>query len=166
MKKEYPEEYSVYVDRKDVVCNICGEAFKTTHSGKKVCSDKCKKERDKIKSLEKKELTDFIIFERDNFRCVYCGKSSIEDSIKLEVEHIYPVRKDGDSELYNIVTACELCNRQKHTNVMKEENILRLWDETNKRNEVGGIEHFTKLKYKLEQTLRNRRERLIQLKKV
>ena len=35
----------------------------------------------------------FNIFNRDNFRCTYCGRSSSEDGVKLEVDHIIPVAK-------------------------------------------------------------------------
>lgn len=53
----------------------------------------------------------FDIFKRDGFVCQYCGKHPPETI--LEVDHIVPVSKGGDNEEYNLVTACQDCNRGK-----------------------------------------------------
>ena len=56
--------------------------------------------------------SDFRIFERDGFRCQYCGKTP-RDGIRLQIDHITPRCLGGGSEEDNLVTACAQCNGSK-----------------------------------------------------
>lgn len=49
------------------------------------------------------------MFNRDGFRCRYCG-CGVEDGTELTVDHVIPVSKDGPTDLGNLVTACWPCN--------------------------------------------------------
>ena len=51
----------------------------------------------------------FHIFERDNFRCQYCGKTP-KDGIQLEVDHIIPKCLGGNDSDDNLITSCAQCN--------------------------------------------------------
>jgi len=157
-KRDFPEEYYTM---KDCVCIECGGSFLAKNRSKKYCSNKCQNKA--YNKKPEKIPSDFLIFERDNFRCVYCGKSSIEDGVKLEIEHIYPIRREGSAELYNLVTACSVCNGQKSTQMLSDDNILRLWQEVWVRNEKAGLEHYTGLKEKFEKNLESRKQRLADL---
>lgn len=53
----------------------------------------------------------FEVFNRDNFTCRYCGRSSPE--VQLHVDHVHPVVLGGTNELSNLVTACKDCNLGK-----------------------------------------------------
>lgn len=53
----------------------------------------------------------FEIFKRDSFTCQYCGRQPPE--VVLEVDHICPVSKGGESNRLNLVTSCQDCNRGK-----------------------------------------------------
>jgi len=56
------------------------------------------------------------VFERDNRRCVYCGRDlmvDFETFMIVEEDHLVPQSKDGPHELANIVTACRVCNLLK-----------------------------------------------------
>lgn len=53
----------------------------------------------------------FEVFKKDGFKCVYCGKTP--PNVTLEVDHIDPVSKGGESDIFNYVTACFDCNRGK-----------------------------------------------------
>jgi len=55
----------------------------------------------------------YAVFERDGFRCVYCGLSSVEDGVKLHADHIVPKSAGGDDLVTNLVTACKSCNCSK-----------------------------------------------------
>lgn len=56
----------------------------------------------------------YDILKRDNFRCVYCGRSpATEVRIKLHVDHIIPWSKGGETEENNLETLCEECNLGK-----------------------------------------------------
>lgn len=56
-----------------------------------------------------KQSVRFDVFNRDWFRCNYCGKSP-EQWIKLQVDHIIPVAEWWGNEIENLVTACRDCN--------------------------------------------------------
>lgn len=51
------------------------------------------------------------IFERDGYRCQYCGKKFPRD--QLTIDHVIPLGKHGIDELTNYVTACKSCNEMK-----------------------------------------------------
>lgn len=141
-------------------CLECGKIFFSNVKNKYICSPECKSIRNKKKRLEEKQITDFIVFQRDNFCCVYCGKSSIEDGVKLHIEHIYPIKRGGKSDLFNIATSCSKCNNKKSANMISEDNIIRLWTEISRRNKNANISHYKALKIKLDRILRSRVDRL------
>lgn len=87
-------------------CVVCGMRFKKSSSSHKFCSDECSPH----KNLAKRA---FNVLERDDFRCVYCGKSSIEDGVKLSLDHIQPSSKGGKDDVSNLVTSCQICNSSK-----------------------------------------------------
>ena len=49
------------------------------------------------------------VFERDNWRCVSCGRGA-DDGAILEVDHILPRSKGGADSLDNYQTLCRECN--------------------------------------------------------
>ena len=51
----------------------------------------------------------WLVFSRDDWRCVACGKSS-EDGRLLQVDHIIPRSKGGLDHLENYQTLCSECN--------------------------------------------------------
>lgn len=61
-------------------------------------------------SLSKK--TRFSVFDRDNYTCRYCGRTT-DSGITLEVDHVVPRAKGGGDEMENLVTSCFDCNRGK-----------------------------------------------------
>ncbi len=57
----------------------------------------------------------WIIIKRDNFKCQHCGWSPAKDTgdRKLEVDHIIPWSKGGETILENLQTLCSKCNGGK-----------------------------------------------------
>ncbi|HEX8941986.1 MAG TPA: HNH endonuclease [Gemmatimonadaceae bacterium] len=51
------------------------------------------------------------IFERDEFRCVYCGEQF--PAAELTLDHVQPRVRGGDRSEGNLVTACKGCNTLK-----------------------------------------------------
>lgn len=80
--------------------------------GKRGC-DKDKKR----KSLSHKHR--YMIFERDNFTCQYCGRKAPD--VQLEADHIVPVSKGGSNKPENLITACWECNRGKRAHIIGED---------------------------------------------
>ncbi len=53
----------------------------------------------------------FETFKRDEFKCQYCGRTP--PRVVLEVDHIVPLARGGDSSPENLITSCQDCNRGK-----------------------------------------------------
>jgi uncharacterized protein with PIN domain len=51
------------------------------------------------------------IFERDDYRCIYCGKQLTRFTATLD--HVTPVSEGGDNSADNLKTACLQCNSRK-----------------------------------------------------
>jgi 5-methylcytosine-specific restriction endonuclease McrA len=69
-------------------------------------------------SARRIELDDFTpeqkqaILERDQYRCVICGKG-LADGVELHVDHIRPRHLGGRSDIENGQTLCAQCNFRK-----------------------------------------------------
>ena len=114
-------------------CKMCGVEFIKQRKKHELCSNDCRREYS-AKQKEDKEYADFFIFARDEFRCAYCGKSSIEDGVKLVVEHIHPRGSGGANSLYNVVTACWRCNYSKFGHLLPYSVFMRLIQRNKARN--------------------------------
>lgn len=118
----------------DFTCAYCGKIFKKNASlCTKYCSDECRKNG----SVSQEKLGRFLILERDDFSCFYCGKKSYRDGAELHVDHVIPRHLGGKSSPNNLVTACKECNLQKGSKIIKDVNILL--NEINLRNSNKGI---------------------------
>ncbi len=58
------------------------------------------------------------IYERDNFKCKYCGWDGLKDFdswfiANFNVDHIKPKKFDGNEDDSNLVLACRACNSYK-----------------------------------------------------
>jgi 5-methylcytosine-specific restriction endonuclease McrA len=66
---------------------------------------------DEDKRVERRPLSDTLralVLVRDGGRCRRCGSAR-----NLEVDHIVPLSRGGDSEDCNLQTLCRRCNRRK-----------------------------------------------------
>ncbi|TSA25524.1 MAG: HNH endonuclease [Ignavibacteriales bacterium] len=54
----------------------------------------------------------YRVMRRDEFKCKFCGRSWSQDNI-LEIDHITPWSKGGETTLENLRTLCSSCNRGK-----------------------------------------------------
>lgn len=61
------------------------------------------------------------VFQRDNWRCLSCGRNS-DDNIILHVDHIIPRSRGGEDHLDNYQTLCNICNIGKSN---KDQTNLR-----------------------------------------
>lgn len=53
----------------------------------------------------------FRVMRRDNFKCKICGRSPASDpKIELQVDHIKPWAKGGETVIENLQTLCSQCN--------------------------------------------------------
>ncbi len=75
------------------------------------CQARYQESRQYQRSLMTSKLR-YDVMKRDGFRCCLCGASQ-KDGVRLEVDHIRPVSKGGKTEMSNLRTLCESCNRGK-----------------------------------------------------
>lgn len=57
---------------------------------------------------DKRRETRMRVFERDGYKCHYCGKQLTR--FTATVDHLKPLAEGGDDSLQNLVTACTDCN--------------------------------------------------------
>lgn len=83
-----------------------------------------------------RELEDFTpeqkkqIFERDNYRCVQCGRRQ-DEGYELHVDHRVPKDKGGKATVDNGQTLCSICNFRKKNYGQTESGkkmFIRLWE--------------------------------------
>jgi hypothetical protein len=64
-------------------------------------------------------LSRMKILRRDNFCCVFCGKSPVTDnSTKLHIGHIKPFSQGGSCSMENLQTICNECNNRKRSSLV------------------------------------------------
>ncbi len=59
-----------------------------------------------------------LIFERDDYRCQYCGEKVTQNNATLD--HKIPISKGGDNSKENLVTCCFECNSIKSGKTLEE----------------------------------------------
>lgn len=116
-------------------CRTCSRPFESNIPWKVFCSKDCdpriivkhKKEKGGSKRdiQEKVDIKNalnllakrnylglrFEILKRDNFKCVYCGRTP--ETTELQVDHVIPKSKGGGNNVENLVTSCRFCNLGK-----------------------------------------------------
>lgn len=111
-------------------CPTCQEVFFAR--GKRIyCNADCYRNR---RSADR-----FLIFSRDSFRCIYCGRSSIEEGVTLHIDHIIPASRGGLDIAMNLGSACFDCNIGKSASMLSENSLNRLTLLIEKRNVQAGI---------------------------
>lgn len=71
--------------------------------------------------IQEVRFTRTNVFERDQYRCQYCGKGFAEEEINLD--HVIPRAKGGSTSWENIVTACIPCNTRKANRLPHQANM-------------------------------------------
>lgn len=66
---------------------------------------------DTIRTITGKTRLD--VFERDDYKCQMCGRT-VEDGVKLHIDHIIPYSKGGSNDMDNLQVLCHECNLAKH----------------------------------------------------
>jgi CRISPR/Cas system Type II protein with McrA/HNH and RuvC-like nuclease domain len=125
---------------KETICIICGHSYPQRTSRQIMCIE-C---RDAINLARREGINRarFIIFERDDFKCIYCGRSSIEDGASLCLDHIMPYSDEWkDNSIYNLITSCSDCNFQKGCGVLSPRVYARIIKRNIRIN--GGISKTT-----------------------
>jgi hypothetical protein len=89
-----------------------------------------------MRLLESARYIKSVIFERDDYMCVYCGYRSVSKK-NLSIDHVLPRSRGGPSTYANCVTACKPCNHYKDNLTPDEAGMRILYQQKVKK--VGGI---------------------------
>ena len=68
------------------------------------------------KPLHKRKLSRREVFQRDGYKCQYCGKRNSQ----MTLDHVVPRCKGGQHTWENVVTACQRCNHRKAGSTLRE----------------------------------------------
>lgn len=145
-KLDYPKprKHQVYIpkirEQVEIACAFCGKTFVRANSSQRFCSNECSVKSHKATGERRR----FVIFERDDFRCFYCGVRSYNNNVELHVDHVIPRNHGGESVAWNLVTACKPCNLSKSsTEIRNTEDILQ---EISRRNDKANISGELRIK--------------------
>ena len=98
-------------------CKSCGEILPAgSRSTREFCNNTCRWDWHNLKTKRKRVPADvrFDVFHRDEFTCVYCGMTPLEDAAELQVDHLVALEDGGAPlDLNNLVTSCVECNQGK-----------------------------------------------------
>ena len=119
---------SFCIDKRRICILCCEEYF---HKFDKSLKDEaiiCHKCKDKFhyKFLNIWLVLRFATFVKDDFSCVYCGRSSLKDKVKLHCDHIIPRSKGGEDKLENLATSCQDCNLGKSDILLDSRKIEKI----------------------------------------
>jgi len=128
------------------ICTVCDKEFTTNRHNQKYCSPEC---RDNGYNSNYRKVGQYLIFERDNFRCIYCGHTSYGDDAELHADHIVPKSKGGPDEAGNLVTSCIECNLTKHNNELQPKIVAVILEEVANRNKNCNIHPNLTIKFSL-----------------
>lgn len=109
-------------------CKQCKKQFYKGQKSQIFCTKECSIVHQRNHQKKNTEIKYFSIFLRDGFSCIYCGKSSIEDKVKLTIDHIIPLALGGKAEMNNIITACMTCNILKEKKILPVDTQQRLFE--------------------------------------
>ena len=93
---------------------IKSKTIKVTSNSKKQ-STKKKESTNRSRHIPKSVRV--TVLYRDNFKCVFCGRTS--QQIELQVDHIFPFAKGGSNDISNLQTLCVDCNQGKSDRILE-----------------------------------------------
>jgi 5-methylcytosine-specific restriction endonuclease McrA len=109
-----------YCFAETIICDGCAEVianhYKHRHSGAWLTWPNA--ERESSRDTKRREISSATrrrIFERDAYRCRYCGSH-----LNLTIDHVTPVTAGGLDTDENLVTCCKSCNSSKHARTPEE----------------------------------------------
>jgi 5-methylcytosine-specific restriction endonuclease McrA len=70
----------------------------------------------------RRNVTNTILFARDNYRCQYCSKhrDDLGRKERLTRDHVKPISRGGTNTWDNVVAACTKCNARKSNRLPME----------------------------------------------
>lgn len=110
------------------------------------------------KNMNIKTIDKLYIYQRDQCKCYYCHKALKYNKITLD--HYLPKSHKGTTDVFNLVTCCKFCNKQKKNRIPEDYDqvILSLF------LQAVGDNHIIKTSLKSPQNELN--EEMLQVNKI
>ena len=106
-------------------CKRCNKSLIEKHSHAIYCSRSCKSMDHTYKHRAKTRVSGVVrrmeIIKRDNFSCYICNK--LLEIKEIELDHLIPVSKGGNSSSENIAVSCRDCNRGRGNRISSDQLI-------------------------------------------
>lgn len=99
------------------------EVFSSPSTSIRVPATMRLKNRRVIKKLKPPKFRKKVLFNRDSWKCQFCGAPLTWESVTID--HVHPSSRGGPTSWLNCVTACKPCNRRK-ANKTPEEAGMKL----------------------------------------
>lgn len=125
---------SIPMSERRHACHYCNRDFIPRSANHKYCTPECAKGAIDDSTVR---TTRYLLLERDNFTCFYCGLNSYQNQKILRLDHVRPASKGGGDTAGNLVTACAECNAGKLNALIT--NPAPIFLEIQKRNRERGI---------------------------
>lgn len=74
--------------------------------------------------FKRPRFTKFALFNRDGWKCQYCGKEI--DISSATIDHVHPKSLGGKTVWNNCVACCKICNRKKANQVLEDSGLTLL----------------------------------------
>ena len=120
-----------------IICGSCAEAianhFNRAHSGAWLTWSN--EQSEPYPGIRRKEIGGTKrnrVYERDAYRCRYCGSYKT-----LTLDHLIPVSQGGDNSDDHLVACCKSCNSIKGTRTPQEAGMILLETRNDARGGVG-----------------------------
>lgn len=111
-------------------CDNCGTLCESAKKKRRVfCSPEClrrfckrvekAKRRARLRGAPSERIDPIKVFERDGWRCVYCGCATPKElrgqavDAAPEMDHIVPLSRGGSHTWANVTCSCRKCNNRK-----------------------------------------------------
>ena len=103
----------------------CGKEFNSASSSAKYCSDSCKqkdyRDRQKDSSEEGVSIKSLYTLFKD-IPCEICNWNKAS----RDLHHIKEVANRGITQIENIICVCPNCHRMIHSNLISEDNLMKI----------------------------------------
>jgi 5-methylcytosine-specific restriction endonuclease McrA len=123
-------------------CVVCKKEYQAKSKNQKYCGWDCRLKGDPDSYARER----YIIFQRDEFRCAYCGATAYGDGVRLHTDHIVPKVSGGKDIAGNLITSCKDCNLSKNAGQLPDSIKLIILEEVRRRNKVAMLSDYLSIR--------------------
>lgn len=142
-RKKYRKEY--YENNKEA-CKEVTKRWCANNPDKvfNICQRRREKEQNQGDGISKEQWLEIMTF--FNWKCAYSGETLSKDN--RSIDHVIPLDKGGENEIWNLVPMLKNYNSQKHTKDMLEWYILQPFYSEERLNKIYEWIKYAEEKYK------------------